>query len=899
MSERKRSSKVNDDSLEYVKINHKNTTEELSSDVYISLTSNLLKSFTILEDHIGSEINTFFNVLLPESKENDQLKINTLIASKSKVDNICLENYLNDILNRPESKYVLLTKELSEQLSAIVKEIYKKISKKKNIKSYEQVVEESKKIFENNTYNDILKKYRIQRTNTNTKISNENNSMILINDNIQLNTEPPLKELKSSKILNRGKNFYGKSKTLEKNDNELYYKFKKLKDDNSYNLPVEMLILIRKFSLVKKLKLVLNTETNSEENECSFTFNNNSNTANNTSNFSNDSVLEKNDVQNNILIFLNLEWLFPNVVEIEVDLTCDTLTEYLINNVYAHNLRVFSEIFKKDIKLSILPINSNNKRNYEATPKFFFSNINNNIKEEEYSSDKFSTTMFSNSINMSQTNNGNQIPNNINTSFLSQEGKTHKTLDIFFKKYSSVLEMIIIYGYFIQKKMSNSIRAKFILPLDLGDEISNFLKKQNVIIENFHFFSFIKNQNILYTTIDFNSLDSQTFEKVLGFLNKNQQLNNCTINFFPPEEYFKTEILLKTLQNCDYDYKIRKNNIYGNYSFNANILVDILPNEDLDKYILRKLSKYFETNLSNFFDLLTIKTCITELSLFFDIPTILIRNGIYNNILLKFFMNLLIFINNSLNNIKTLLIIAENFIFDSRKYPILYDYLENLKFNDTNQEFKLLNLCFLVKMFNINNIHKILSYNLVYLSIGAFDYITFKSFVAFFTSENFRKKSDLLKVKITLNNTVFETNKVYDDIVKLFTKFPKKVDEISLYSSLFITYEQIKDLLLMTNYNQLVNIIMQFNIKSIYNNKNLEELLESDLINTESDSGITMENLFDLYRIKRNKNITNKLINLMINLKKINPGIINYNLYSNIEKFLCDIDKKNFIIKFK
>ena len=66
-------------------------------------------------------------------------------------------------------------------------------------------------------------------------------------------------------------------------------------------------------------------------------------------------------------------------------------------------------------------------------------------------------------------------------------------------------------------------------------------------------------------------------------------------------------------------------------------------------------------------------------------------------------MNLLIFINNSLNNIKTLLIIAENFIFDSRKYPILYDYLENLKFNDTNQEFKLLNLCFLVKMFNINN----------------------------------------------------------------------------------------------------------------------------------------------------------------------------------------------------
>ena len=199
-----------------------------------------------------------------------------------------------------------------------------------------------------------------------------------------------------------------------------------------------MLILIRKFSLVKKLKLVLKTENNNndeENNTNTNIFNFLSNNFINNSGYSNDSYLDKTDVQNTILVFLNLEWLFPNVVEIEVDLTCDTLTEYLINNVYAHNLRVFSEIFKKDIKLSILPINSNIKRNYEATPKFFFSNINNNIKEEEYSSDKFSTTMFSNSINMSQTNNGNQIPNNINTSFLSQEGKTHKTLDIFFKKY--------------------------------------------------------------------------------------------------------------------------------------------------------------------------------------------------------------------------------------------------------------------------------------------------------------------------------------------------------------------------------------------------------------------------------------------------------------------------------
>ena len=84
----------------------------------------------MIEDHIGAEINTFFNFLLPESKGNDQFKINTLVASKSKTDNTYLETCLSDILTRPELNYVILTKELSEQLSTIIKEIYRKTKKK-------------------------------------------------------------------------------------------------------------------------------------------------------------------------------------------------------------------------------------------------------------------------------------------------------------------------------------------------------------------------------------------------------------------------------------------------------------------------------------------------------------------------------------------------------------------------------------------------------------------------------------------------------------------------------------------------------------------------------------------------------------------------------------------------
>ena len=143
MKEKKKSSKDSDDSpLDYIKINQKNIIEELTSKEYIAVTSNLLKSFSMIEDHIGAEINTFFNILLPESKGNDQFKINTLVASKSKTDNTYLETCLSDILNRPELNYVILKKELSEQLSTIIKEIYRK-TKKKYIKSFEQLVEEA------------------------------------------------------------------------------------------------------------------------------------------------------------------------------------------------------------------------------------------------------------------------------------------------------------------------------------------------------------------------------------------------------------------------------------------------------------------------------------------------------------------------------------------------------------------------------------------------------------------------------------------------------------------------------------------------------------------------------------------------------------------------------------
>ena len=75
--------------------------------------------------------------------------------------------------------------------------------------------------------------------------------------------------------------------------------------------------------------------------------------------------------------------------------------------------------------------------------------------------------------------------------------------------------------------------------------------------------SFTPTSAAILLVLRLNSLDNKTFEKILYFLNNNQITSICNLSFFLPEEYFKTELLFKILQNNDENYKLTKvNNQY-------------------------------------------------------------------------------------------------------------------------------------------------------------------------------------------------------------------------------------------------------------------------------------------------------------------------------------------------
>ena len=864
--------------LEYIQINRKNKIEELSYDTHITESMNLLNSLTLAEENIGGEINQFFLKVLPENKEGEKLKVLTAIANKSKIDKEQLQNSLSEIMNRPEANTVILTKELSEQLSIILKEIFKKVKKRSKIKNYGELKEKTQNYYTNFNQDDILKKYKIK--NSTKKLSQSTN----------INEEKiDFKKNFSYNDINFQTNSLNlKPQNSAEDTNEILYKFKEFKEDKNSLLPVEMYILMRKFSMVKKIKLTINKDyiSNNEEE------NNISNTNNNI-----DIIFDKNDLENNILILLNLDWLFQSLVDLEVDLFNDNLIESEIN-LYRYSLERFAKIIHRDIKITTYQNNPLYKKNYNSRQKTIFSQVY-YLDDDDIYNDKFSTSMIGNNLNYSIYLNANNVSttNNVNNNINITDENIKKNLSEFIGKYLYSLEMIIIYGYFI-RNMSTIIRTKFSLPLNLGDEIFEMLKKQKVFINDFHFLSFLTNNNIIYLTIEFNSLDNQTFEKLLNFLNQNQNLSGCNLSFFPSEEYFKTELLFKILQNCDENFKLKKNK-KNKLVFNPNAILDLKGNEDLDSYLLRKLSEYFEKNLKKFFYFLTIKTCITELSLIFDIPTILNKNGYYNNILMKFFLDIFIFIDSAFNNIKSLTLNSENFVFDSRKYPILNDFCDKLYFYK-KKEHKLTSLTFQVKFYNIRKIYRFIPYNLTYLSIGQFDYQTFNCLVDYLTSSDYSLKTKLIKLKISLNNSVVDINKekIYEAIFRLFTEYPKGLTEISLYTSLIISYEQLLDILINTNYNTLPNIFMQFSFKSILKDREFENKFEFDLNNNDKNICIRSDNFVDLYFIERNKNITSLLINLLMHLGEKNKDIMLYNIFTNIEKFLCNKEKKKVYIQF-
>ena len=850
--------KDNESYLNYIKINRYNKLEDFGEERENQLLMDLVNSISVeKEDNIGKEINKFFIKILPENKDADILKANYALSKKIRESSELNKNqlkkqyeeYMTELMNLNINQKFILTREINEKLSFILAGIFKKIQKINKFNKHEELIQNIIDI--SKTTEGIFEKYKDKKKN---EISaskyiyddnkNEDIDNLSKSNNILFSSNASSSSRISRVINYNNNNVFTKSLYYDYNNNiNATYKFKELKTKKPINIPLEVLILREKFEKIKKLKFILKSSNNMHNNDIS--------------------LLEQKDIFNNIFILLNLKWLFPFLIEIELDLTNEKILKEEILSI--------NDIYDKFLKKA--------KRNKKST------NYQSEYKNRVF--DTYKNTMF-NENKQNVLDDFEVVSESLSmiSSVKDTKDEEIKRQEQFLIKYKASLEMIIIYWYFISK-IENIRTCNITIPINLEDKILLMLKEKNILIFDFHILSNLSSDKIIEVTLDFNSLDNKLFEQVLNFLFKNDKMKNCRISFFPSEEYFEPQFLFNLLFN-------HNNKKISQY------IKEIKTNEEIELFLLRKLSEYFENNINKFFIFFINKRTLKEISLIFDMPNILNKIDYYELIIMKLILNMFIFLDKTINNninfaLDTFTIIAENLYLDNRKHPFLNHFFDSLIIYK-KKNLLLQKLTLKLKIFGVTNIYKIIPYHINYLSIGSFDLESFEYFVEYITSVQFNFHSEIKSLQISLSNTIISIDKCYDLLLRLLVEHPKNLEEISIYTSLYADYSSIKTLLESTNYNKIEKIFIQFNRKSL-EDKKLREKYGNKLQNLENNRD---NNFMDLYFVKTIEKNKDKILRAMYKIgNKYNRKFMDYNIFLELEKFINSKEKKMNIIQYK
>ena len=392
---------IKDIQIPYLKLNSSPLFELLSEKEYFKEINNLPKMFSDDITMNEEKITKFFNIILPESKEGDILKTNFALSNGCKKNKDIAHQCLNDIMNMKESSTLFLTKDLVYKLSQIIKEIFRRFKKYSNIKTYEELLLNAKDFLYKG--GNIINKYMIEKkiekfgdNNVFNLIQRDDSNTVVIDKKSFNHSSEDLP--KFNKTLNR-------NRTIE-------FQFREIKEEKKKNLPAEMRCLIKKFTTIKNLKLSIN----------------NNKSHNNLEEF----TLDMNDIQNTIIILYNSEWLFQNLLEIEIDLTNDSL-QRIQNHIQSQNLKKLSEILNTDINLPI-----------------YHFGLNKNIIFNPYQLSNFYSSL-------PKLHNDNFLyiyqhinEKNILTYELDNE-IDEEEIDDFINDKKYIFEIIVVYAYFLLK----------------------------------------------------------------------------------------------------------------------------------------------------------------------------------------------------------------------------------------------------------------------------------------------------------------------------------------------------------------------------------------------------------------------------------------------------------------
>ena len=401
------------------------------------------------------------------------------------------------------------------------------------------------------------------------------------------------------------------------------------------------------------------------------------------------------------------------------------------------------------------------------------------------------------------------------------------------QKYSNIFELIIIYIFFIDKfNFLNNIIIK--IPDSFKKEIENYFFSQKVTVPPPHplelFFS-INKLNVL--KIEFNALDSNTFENIFSLIQNNSNLKILSLDFFPNEinEYKNFNNLSNLLKLSE------ENRSDNNYMRNKAIKLNnnVIENKkELKNILLSELLDNFETNTEKLFILLQTQKNLDELNLVFNEPKILLNsdnsneNNYYYLILLKFIYNILLMINKENIHLKKIKIISKYFQFDNNKNSTTNNFLKTINFNEKNK-----NLIYFELQLQINNIiyiSNLISFNFKYLYLGSLDKVSLSNFILFYKNKKFVENSQIFSLILELNENISSYKECKDELNELIkAECPKNINEMGFYFKFNINEKELGELIIKGNKNCIHKYI--FKIKGDIEDKKIyDEIIKSNNI---------------------------------------------------------------------
>ena len=638
-----------------------------------------------------------------------------------------------------------------------------------------------------------------------------------------------------------------------------------------YELPIELLITLKKLENVKVLIFQIKGMT-------------------------------KKMVKENIFLLSNLNFLFPNYSEIIIDLNDDKISQK-INKIYG----IRNEELLKQYKLSdrIIKYNKNYqsktincwtpegtiifeneqennensiKKNYVLEENIFenselYGNKLSYINSKDYPKIKYiiSPGQYTNTLSKKYISNEeldeseeisskqsvysefskipeskiqivkrNSIVNTMNslnslnslkiketiktTSIDASSVETRKTkttpqlLLSFARKKQEPFEMILLYGWFLDKIIN--IKA---LSLYFNDgfslETEFYLRNEKIVFEGFHFLLFSKKlKELKELNVSFNSIDNGSFKKIIGLINSNKNISILRINFFPPNANFEVRSLLKLIS-------LMKLSVHHLYKEEKMIYIKEKEIKDLemDYFLLNhKFNADFEKNIYLLFD--TIKNNINhykEIIFRIDLPSLILSIDKYINLIIKFIINIIALITFSKNEINIFKIISPELILDGRTTPFLRYLFKKLNNNNDKITRNLTEIIFKCKIYRIPDLFNFCLYkninNIRIISISDIDFESFSGFMELY-NKNIDKMVNLQILKIGLNNSIISyDDKVSNKINAYINKNTKNLEEKILYSFIDMNndFDKMNNLVKIVQRAKINKLVIQIGKKNI------------------------------------------------------------------------------------